>query len=493
MLNFGLRFDENEQADFHFLPLFILGITANKEILRLLIQYRWNSSLFEKVLYPFWLSKPHQDVRLCLVQILLRYIETNFENEKLWTIFEQAAVDEYIEVIASLVGVSLTERKYNRRGRYRLSTGSSLPIRFNSHRKIYVERVQMKVLDHPTSLESRRIAWTSIMYQYLDDPSVLLTKAKDLCLTLNKDGKSLSSSAFEQMINCIVLNPTEQNSKYVFDLFDELMTDVKLQRFNQRNNAVDSNSDLSVYQRVKALFEQLTKRLSELESINLQLKSLAIAVLSYEKTLAVTVGLYLLKLTRSTDELIEVATILREQLQDDQAYLNYTIQKLSSHINISPLYQTLSQDEKLLLCDQLKSDEMTALLIFPYFTAELLPQSSIDFGKCGELLKFFRSSKNLILKHLAMETRCTWIVLGRVKKETEEKEIEEEEEEEEESDDSRVETAQPTDHLKHSIELAGLRVDGFQLWMMVVRWFLMLVVVGLVVGIGLWVLNKNNR
>ncbi|CAF4358385.1 unnamed protein product, partial [Adineta steineri] len=86
-----------------------LGITANKAILRLLIQYRFNTSLITSVLKPLWDSHPHPDIRACLVKILLHFIHKSNVNEdhnelEIWSILEQAAHDDYRPVVYALFG-----------------------------------------------------------------------------------------------------------------------------------------------------------------------------------------------------------------------------------------------------------------------------------------------------------------------------------------------------------------------------------------------------
>ncbi|CAF4677768.1 unnamed protein product, partial [Rotaria socialis] len=82
-----------------------LGITANKEILRLLNEYASDSSLLKSVLKPLWDSRPHEDVRACLILTLLNFInklQSKEDKTLVWKILEEAADDNYLPVVQSL-------------------------------------------------------------------------------------------------------------------------------------------------------------------------------------------------------------------------------------------------------------------------------------------------------------------------------------------------------------------------------------------------------
>jgi hypothetical protein len=138
-----------------FVCLFLLlGITANKAMLHLLVQYRFNSTLISSILKPLRDSRPHPDIRTCLTMILLQFIhELNInDNESvIWSILEEAAYDDYHLVVLTLFGA-------NEKGIRRPSRG--LKDSSTNLLQIFVKRIQMKTLDHPTSLTACIWAWS---------------------------------------------------------------------------------------------------------------------------------------------------------------------------------------------------------------------------------------------------------------------------------------------------------------------------------------------
>jgi len=176
-----------------FFILFVyLGITANKEILRLLIEYISDSSLVKSLIKPLWDSHPHQDVRACLILTLLHFIGKSNENEIIiWNILEEAADDEYLPVVQSLFAAQRGESRW------------PLSQLRNSSDQIFdtfVNRIQFKVLDHPKSLEARSWAWTNIDYEHCDT-NKLIEKAQQLCIQFDKDANNLWESAFGKIIS----------------------------------------------------------------------------------------------------------------------------------------------------------------------------------------------------------------------------------------------------------------------------------------------------
>jgi hypothetical protein len=184
---------------FLYFVFFDLGITANKEILRLLNQYIFDPSLIKTVLKPLWDSHPHQDVRVCLVLTLLHFVgksNSNDDQTTIWNILEEAAHDDYLLVIEYLFSAHRGD------SRWPLThlKNSSDPIF-----KTYVNQIQFKVLDHPTSLQARSSAWLNIDYEHCDT-NKLIEKAQQLCIQFNKDANNLWTSAFQKIISLYKLN-----------------------------------------------------------------------------------------------------------------------------------------------------------------------------------------------------------------------------------------------------------------------------------------------
>ena len=68
----------------------------------MLTEYVYDSSLVKSVIKPFWDSHPHQDVRACLVLVLLHFVGKSNSNDDetiIWEILEKAAADEYHPVL----------------------------------------------------------------------------------------------------------------------------------------------------------------------------------------------------------------------------------------------------------------------------------------------------------------------------------------------------------------------------------------------------------
>jgi hypothetical protein len=175
--------------------LFIyLGITANKEILRLLIEYVSDPSLIKNLIKPLWDSHPHQDVRACLILTLLHFIGKSNSNDDqtiIWKILEEAADDDYLPVVQSLFDA------HRGTSRWPLS-----PLRNSSDQifQTFINRIQFRILNHPTSLEARLWAWSNIDYEHCDSQK-LIEKGKQLCIQFDKDANTLWVNAFNKIIS----------------------------------------------------------------------------------------------------------------------------------------------------------------------------------------------------------------------------------------------------------------------------------------------------
>lgn len=171
-----------------------IGITANKEILRLLTEYSSDSSLIRSVIQPLWTSRPHQDVRACLIFTLLYFLEKippNDEEKILWKILEDATDDQYLPVIQSLFPD------------YRGDPHWPLTRLINISNELFerfVNEIQFRVLDHPTSLEIRLWAWSNIDDEHCDFQK-LLEKAQQLCTQFNRAANTLWENAFQRILS----------------------------------------------------------------------------------------------------------------------------------------------------------------------------------------------------------------------------------------------------------------------------------------------------
>lgn len=163
-------------------------------MLRLLIQYRFNSTLITSILKPLWDFRPHPDIRACLVMILLQFIhESNINDEEsiIWSILEQAAYDDYHPVILALFGANKNGIRQPSRGLKDSSTNLL---------QIFVKRIQMKILDHPTSLTARIWAWSLLDSEYCNI-NIIIEKAQQVCIQFDKNANVLWKQAFEKILS----------------------------------------------------------------------------------------------------------------------------------------------------------------------------------------------------------------------------------------------------------------------------------------------------
>ena len=126
---------------------------------------------------------------------LLGYIERELiyddDNDSIiWKILEQAADDEYLPVVQSLFAAHRGESRWPL---------SKLKNSSNNLFETFVNRIQFKILDHPTSLEARSWAWSNVEYEHCQT-SVLIEKARLLCIQFDKNANNLWENAFEKII-----------------------------------------------------------------------------------------------------------------------------------------------------------------------------------------------------------------------------------------------------------------------------------------------------
>ena len=173
----------------------LIGITANKEILRLLVQYRNEPTLIDTVIQPLWARKPHPDVRACLIVSLLHFLDKCGQDETspIWTILEQAAEDDYLPVIHALFVRTPRESPWVLT---RLGNSDSRLFR------TFVNRIQFRVIDHPNKLDARLHAWSRVDYNHCDLRE-LFHKAKELCVQFNKKCQYLLWRRFCKDHSCL--------------------------------------------------------------------------------------------------------------------------------------------------------------------------------------------------------------------------------------------------------------------------------------------------
>ncbi|CAM4845478.1 unnamed protein product, partial [Rotaria magnacalcarata] len=233
-----------------------LGITAYKEVLRLLILYSSDPTLVETDIKPLWDSHPHQDLRACLITVLSLFA------------FHQ-------------------EHRRRRLPRSKRGTSCWPLTRWknlsNPLYEEFINRIQLKVLDHPTSLNARSWAWENMEYEHCDINEVF-DKAQKLCIQFDETGNKL----WEQAFNKIILLYRENKISSINKLIDFIKKVASLREdIDLQENAIDCRHDLPAYRRLGTILGIL---INSLESFNnekqLALRAFAPIIIQLDKTLA---------------------------------------------------------------------------------------------------------------------------------------------------------------------------------------------------------------
>ncbi|CAM2709425.1 unnamed protein product [Rotaria socialis] len=326
-----------------------LGITANKEILRLLIEFVSNSSLIKTVVKPLWDNHPHQDVRACLILTLLHFIDkinpNNDDNDIIiWKILEQAADDEYLPVVQSLFAAHRGESRWPL---------SKLKYSSNNLFETFVNRIQFKILDHPTSLEARSWAWANVEYEHCQT-SVLIEKAHLLCIQFDKNADNLWETAFEKIILSYKQQKISSIDK-VIDIIKKMMS--YREEIDSKENAIDKQHDLPVYhQDIEDGLKMLEENLPE----------------SYFERILIDLSIFINK----TDS--------------------------------CPFIQQLNVDDKLNLAKWFMEEKNRPLFIFDLLKNHVFNQSGVDQQQCQNMIRNLRQSKNLFLQEQALTYIVPW-------------------------------------------------------------------------------------
>ncbi|CAF4130497.1 unnamed protein product, partial [Rotaria sp. Silwood2] len=393
-LKLYLEFIQNEQFQ-------KLGITANKEILRLLIQYISYPSLIKTIVKPLWNNRPHQDVRACLILTLLHFIgksNSNDDDTIIWEILEQAADDDYLPVVESLFAAH--------RGKSRWPL-SKLKNSSNHFFETFVNRIQFKILDHPTSLEARSWAWSNIEHEYCHT-NKLIEKAQQICIQFDVNGNVLFGEAFKKIILSF-----EQQKITSFDIIIDIIKKIMLFRdeLDSKQNAIDSQHDLPVYRRIQLILNNLDGYIDKFGNEKKKfVRSLTLIVLQFDKTLAPLIGKLLIKIAQNKEDIDDGLRILQENLSEN--YFEKILTELSSIIDKEescPFIQQLNVDEKLNLAQWFVKNRNQPLFVFDLLTNHVFNQSGVDREQCQHLLRHLRQSENLLVKEKAMSYTVPWV------------------------------------------------------------------------------------
>jgi hypothetical protein len=113
------------------------------------------------------------------------------DESGIWSILEEAAYDDYHPVILALFGA-------NGKGIRRPARG--LKDSSPNLLQIFAKRIQMKILDHPTSLTARIWAWSLLDGEYCNI-NVVIEKARQLCIQFDKNANVLWKEAFKKILS----------------------------------------------------------------------------------------------------------------------------------------------------------------------------------------------------------------------------------------------------------------------------------------------------
>ncbi|CAF3242290.1 unnamed protein product, partial [Rotaria sp. Silwood2] len=350
---------------------------------------------------PLWNSNPHQDVRACLILTLLHFIgksNSNDDDTIIWEILEQAADDDYLPVVESLFAAH--------RGKSRWPL-SKLKNSSNHFFETFVNRIQFKILDHPTSLEARSWAWSNIEHEYCHT-NKLIEKAQQICIQFDVDGNVLFEKAFKKIILSF-----EQQKITSFDIIIDIIKKIMLFRdeLDSKQNAIDSQHDLPVYRRVQLILNNLDGYIDKFGNEKKKfVRSLTLIVLQFDKTLAPLIGKLLIKIAQNKEDIDDGLRILQENLSEN--YFEKILTELSSIIDKEescPFIQQLNVDEKLNLAQWFVKNRNQPLFVFDLLTNHVFNQSGVDREQCQHLLRHLRQSENLLVKEKAMSYTVPWV------------------------------------------------------------------------------------
>ena len=365
-----------------------LGITVNKEILRLLTEYTCESKLIKLVIEPFWQNRPHQDVRACLVFTLIYFldrIQTNEEKELIWNIFEQATTDYYLPVIQSL----FSEKNQCSKEIF----------------QEFVNRIQMKVLDHRTSIEARSWAWKYISSQDCDS-KILLDKAKQVCTRFDKDSKALWEDAFNLIISFTKKANSEKN--IIVEIIQQLIS--YRTEIDSKENGINNQHDLPVYHRIHRILNILTTHIRAMnDSAKQSIRCLGSTILEFDPTFAPLLSKLLFQIAETRDDLQSIFVLLRTNLpQDYFDNVLFDLSKYLSNESSCPFIQKLNINEKFDLARWFFHEKDYEILTFEFVKKQVFKQSGVDRDQCRDLLRQMRQSENLLVRQQTLQYVVPW-------------------------------------------------------------------------------------
>ncbi|CAF3513550.1 unnamed protein product [Rotaria socialis] len=390
-----------------------LGITTYKEVLRLLILYSSDPTLVETDIKPLWDSHPHQDLRACLILILLHFVGNHNNSDDIdkaiWQILEQAAEDDYLIIVQSLFAF---HQKHSRRRLPRSKRGTSCwPLTrwknlSNPLYEEFVNRIQLKVLDHPTSLNARSWAWDNIEYEHCDINKVF-DKAQKLCIQFDETGNKL----WEQAFNKIILLYRENKISSINKLIDFIKKVASLREgIDLQENAIDCRHDLPAYRRLDTILGVLINSLGSFNNEKqLALRAFAPIIIQLDKTLASYAGEILMKTAQNKEDMENQIKFLQENLPEN--FFEYLLMDLSHLLTYESTDYFISKmdiDEKVAFAEWFINEKNRPLFVYNFLTEYVFDHKDVNRQQCQKIIRSWRQSENLRLKQKAMDYCVPW-------------------------------------------------------------------------------------
>ena len=390
------------------MTVFLSGVTANKEILRLLREFLGHRQLIQSVLKPLWDTRTHDDLRRSLLLTAIDFlgqsqVKDTDDHAVLWQMIDEASRSAYLPLVQCLFtdtsngGSSsspLMRMKYSCESMYR----------------VFVNQVQMKILDHSTSSEARSWAWSNIDHQYADR-HVLVDKAQHVCLQFDRDSKACFKAALDMLIAMYkqeeLPRPTTEGD-VLTDVIDKLIDE--RERIDGQANGLDAEHDLPVYHRLQTLLSTLIRHVDDMDlDKRTALRSLIPKILRFDPTLSSRMAELAMRLVPNKEELQEVLGTFESKLSASSfdRLLN-TLSTLVSGDSCPCFIQTLNVDEKLRLAQWFTAQSNRELFVWDWLIKGVFDQSGVDRERCRQLLIKFRQSDNLFAREQALGYTVPW-------------------------------------------------------------------------------------
>ncbi|CAF1529803.1 unnamed protein product [Adineta ricciae] len=264
--------------------------------------------------------------------------------------------------------------------------------------RTFVNRIQFKILDHPTSLEARLYAWTNISSEHCEAEK-FIAKGIKLCLEFTKEAKTLWKAAFKHIMY-------QSEITIIGDILMKLVS--CRHNIDESENALNAQHDLPVYHRIQSILTEIYSQTYRFDQEKLRsFYSLTLMILQSDKTFAPLLAKILISTARNKDDLNAAIALLEQNLPED--YFEQILQILSPVLSKSCSFiQQLPVEDQFTLIQWFATEKNYGLFVFDLFKCYLSNQSHSNREDCQNLLRQMRQSDNLLLRQQAMKYTVTW-------------------------------------------------------------------------------------